>query len=136
MDLIEIQKLNICSLNAKGKYAMTDTEIETYRQELNTLTNQCSNEDQEKEIRSQLQDLARKVGASRLSVCVFSEGAQIKSADTSILIHNIHQALQTATMVNMCRTATRGYKIAFLSAVAAIFSAVAACVLATYTLIS
>lgn len=91
---------------------MTDTEIEAYRNRLNELTDKCSNGEQEKKICSQLQDLARKVGASRLSVCVFSEGAQIKDADTSILIHNIHQALQTASMVNMCRTATQGYEIA------------------------
>ena len=128
---------------------MTDEQIEAYRQRLNTLTDQCSNEDQEKEIRPELQKLARKVGASRLSVCVFSESAQIKDADTSILIHNIHQALQTASMVNMCRTATQGYEtateaskraskqfwifaaIALASALAACISAVAACATAS-----
>lgn len=91
---------------------MADTEIEAYRKRLNNLTAQCSDVRKEEEILSQLQELAREVGASRLSVCVFSEGAKINDADTSILIHNIHQALQTASMVNMCRTATQGYEIA------------------------
>jgi len=127
---------------------MTDTVIEGYRNQLNKLTDQCSNEDQEKDIIAELQELARKVGASRKSVCVFSESAEIKDADTSILIHNIHQALQTASMVNMCRTATQGYEtateaskraskqfwifaaIALASAMAACISAVAACVMA------
>jgi len=116
---------------------MTDTEIEGYRKQLNELTNQCSNKKRESQLQPQLQELASKVGASRLSVCVFSEGAQIKDADTSILIHNIHEALQTASMVNMCRTATEASKsaskqfrifavIAVTSAVAALISAAAA----------
>lgn len=152
VDLIEIQNLNICSLNAKGRYAMTDAEIEGYRKQLNELTNQCSDKKRESHIQPQLQELARKVGASTMGVYLTgSTGSSIRDADTSELIRNIHQALQTASMVNMCRTATQGYEtatkasnraskqfwifagIAVFSALAAIVSAVAACVMAART---
>ena len=91
---------------------MTDTEIEAYRQRLNTLTAQCSNEEQEKTIRPELQELAREVGASRWVLYVSGDKHMTGEADTSILIHNIHQALQTASMANMCGRAREGYKIA------------------------
>jgi hypothetical protein len=152
VDLIEIQKLNICSFNAKGRYAMTDQEIEAYRQRLNTLTDQCTNEDQERKKQPELQKLAGEVGASRWVLYVGGGGGHITGvADTSELIRNIHQALQTASMVNMCRTATQGYEtatkasnraskqfwifagIAVFSALAAFVSAVAACVMAART---
>ena len=92
---------------------MTDVEIEEYRKQLNELTKQCSDKEMERKIRSPLRELARKVGASIMGVYLTgSSGSTVRDADTSELIRNIHQALQTASMVNMCRTATQGYEIA------------------------
>ena len=92
---------------------MTDAEIEEYRKQLNELTKQCSDKKRESHIQPQLQELARKVGASTMGVYLTgSTGSSIRDADTSELIRNIHQALQTASMVNMCRTATQGFEIA------------------------
>lgn len=128
----------------KGKYAMTDQKIEAYRNRLNELTAQCSDKKSEEEIVRQLQELAREVGASTRTCFVVSNTIRGTNATTSELIGNIHQALQTASMVNMCKTATQGYEmateasnraskrlwifaaIAFASAMAACISAVAA----------
>ena len=92
---------------------MTDEEIEVYRERLNELTAQCSDDRPEQRIYSELKRLASEVGAS---TCVFwvhpVSGSRTGSADTSELIRNTHQALQTASMVNMCKTATGGYEIA------------------------
>lgn len=121
---------------------MTDAEIETFRKRLNKLTTQLSVEEQEEKIRPELKKLAREVGASTWVLYVSNEGRHMTGeADTSTLIHNIHQALQTASIANMCRTATEASKsaskrfwifaaIALASAVAACISAVAACVMA------
>lgn len=94
---------------------MTDEEIEAYRERLNELTKQClDGKTKEHTILERLQKLAREVGASTRVFYVggiYSKGGQ-SDAQTAVLIHNIHQALQTAAMVNMCRTATEGYKTA------------------------
>lgn len=93
---------------------MTDAEIEAYRQRLNTLTAECSDEKPEGRIHKELKDLAREVGASTRVLWIHPTSSSIRTtdADTPELIRNIHQALQTASMVNMCRTATEGYEIA------------------------
>ena len=94
---------------------MTDTEIEAYRQRLNDLTLQLRDgKKDENTIRPQLIELAREVGASTkvLYVRFINSSTTSGEADTSELIKNIHQALQTATMVNMCKAATNGYEIA------------------------
>ena len=92
---------------------MTDEEIEGYRKRLNDLTAQCSDEKPEQKIFQALKELASEVGAS---TCVFwvhpVGGSRTGAADTSELIRNIHQALQTVSMVNMCKTATEGYNTA------------------------
>jgi len=93
---------------------MTDEEIEAYRQRLNELTAECSDEQPEPRISEELKKLAREVGASTYVFYVdttYGRGTT-GAADTSELIRNIHQALQTASMANMCRTATEGYEIA------------------------
>ena len=122
---------------------MTDEEIEGYRKRLNNLTAQCSDKQPEKEIRQELKKLAREVGASTCISWVHLTSSNIRStdADTSELIRNIHQALQTASMANMCKNATDGYRIAtkasrsarkqfWIVAAIAVFSAVAAWVAA------
>ncbi len=92
---------------------MTDNEIEAYRKQLNELTSQCSDKKPEKGVYAKLKQLAREVGAS---TCVFwvrpAGGCRSTDADTSELIRNIHQALQTASMANMCKTAAQGYEMA------------------------
>lgn len=93
---------------------MTDEEIEAYRQRLNELTAQCSDEKPEPGIQNELIKLARKIGASTYVLWIHPTKSRVitSDADTSELIRNIHQALQTASMVNMCKTATEGYKMA------------------------
>src|SRR4030042_4070046 len=92
---------------------MTDKEIEAFRKRLNDLTGQCLNEKQEQQMRPILKELAREVGASTTtSFENNNSGIESARAATSELIHNIHEALQTASMVNMCRTATQGYEMA------------------------
>ena len=92
---------------------MTDTEIESYRNRLNELTDDWMGKPTENWIKDELKKIARKVGASTMGVYLTgSSGRSIRDADTSELIRNIHQALQTASMINMCRTATQGYKTA------------------------
>ena len=87
----------------------TDQEIEKYRKTLNDLTAKCSGKNPESSIKEDLIKLAREVGASTIT---HTKDTQIYSAYTWELISNIHQALQTASMVNMCRSAREGYKIA------------------------
>lgn len=126
---------------------MTDVEVETYRKRLNDLTIQLKGgQKEERTIRPQLIELAREVGASTqvLYVRFIDSTATSTEADSSELIKNIHQALQTASMVNMCSSATKGYEIAtkaskdarkqfcivaviaIISATAAVVSAIAA----------
>jgi len=88
---------------------VTDQEIEEYRKRLNDLTAKCSEKNPESSIKQDLINLARKVGASTIT---HTKDTQIYSAYTWELISNIHQALQTASMSNMCRKAREGYEIA------------------------
>jgi hypothetical protein len=94
---------------------MTDVEIEAYRKMLNDLTIQLKGgQKEERTILPQLIELAREVGASTqvLYVRFVDSSTSSTKADSSELIKNIHQALQTASMVNMCSAATKGYEIA------------------------
>lgn len=59
-----------------------------------------------------LQNLALKVGASPVSSVMTSSGARWDWATAPELVHNIHQALQTASMIDACRTAEENVKIA------------------------
>ena len=56
----------------------------------------------------QLRNFATTVGASTQSVL---GGGSIEATESQ-LVFNIHQAIQTASMVNMCETATEGYEMA------------------------
>lgn len=127
---------------------MTDEEIKEHTNSLNELMGQCSDSNSESKIREDLKKLAWKVGASTCVLYTANGHHMTGDADTSEIIRNIHQALQTASMINMCGKATQGYEIAtkaiksaskqfrvaaaiaFLSAVAACVSAVAALVTA------
>lgn len=108
---------------------MTDGEIEEYRRELNELTAECSDSSPESRIREKLKKLAWRVGAS---TCVLYPDHTTGDADTSEITRNIHQALQTASMANMCGKAAKAMKSAprqfWIMAIIAFFSTVAACV--------
>ena len=93
---------------------MTDTEIEEYRQRVQTLTSGCTDDESEKRIFNDLKIIAREVGASTRVLYVHPTSSSLKTsiAETPELIRNIHQALQTASMANMCTTASQGYKMA------------------------
>jgi len=117
---------------------MTDEQIENHRKALNELTAKCSDSNPDSRIREDFKKLAWQVGAS---TCALYPDHTTGDADTSEIIRNIHQALQTASMVNMCRAATHGYEIATKAsksasrqfrtmAIIAFLSAVAACVTA------
>ena len=103
---------------------MTNAEIEAYRQRLNTLTDECSDKKSESRIKKELTELAREVGASTRVLWIHPNSSSIETSDaaTPELIRNIHQALQTASMVNMCRTATQNYEIAVTATKAAVIN--------------
>ena len=93
---------------------MTNIKIEEYRQQVQTLTSGCTDDESEKKIRNDLKKIAREVGASTRVLWVHPTKSAITTTDaeTPELIRNIHQALQTASMANMCKTATEGYQMA------------------------
>jgi hypothetical protein len=126
---------------------VTDKEIAQYGKELRDLTDKCSDVNPESRIREELKRLAWKVGTSTCVLYVANDHHMTGDADTSEIIHNIHQALQTASMANMCGRATEGYEIATkaiksaskqfqIAAAIAFLSAVAACVSAVAALVT
>jgi hypothetical protein len=75
--------------------------------------------------KTELQRLALKVGASTQSVSIDPETGYSKGrpATTSELVYNIHQALQTASMIDASQTATRNYLITVVASIVAILGA-------------
>ena len=127
---------------------MTDEELKTFSDKLRHLKSQCSNAKQEKKLQEKFRELAGEVGASTGSFFITNCNiCEIKDATTSELMQNIHQALQTASMVNMCRTASQGYEMAtkasksasrtfWIAAAIASVSALAACASAVVALVA
>lgn len=74
-----------------------------------------------------LRELARKVGANTRAMYInpSTEAPVGYDAGISDLIDNIHQALQTLTMIDACKTANRNFLIALIAALIALGSAVA-----------
>ncbi|MBW8002827.1 MAG: hypothetical protein FVQ80_12530 [Planctomycetes bacterium] len=68
-----------------------------------------------------LRELAVEIGAADTS-----EFGADAASENRIFINNIQLALQTATMIDMCRTASRNFWIAIVAAIIAGLSAVAA----------
>ncbi len=102
---------------------MTDEDIEEYRQELVCILQNEKSKREEKY--SALIKLARKVGAGEYigavicqimesikQTCFDEERHAFQEAHIAEIVSNIHSALQTAAMVNMCRTAAKNYDIA------------------------
>lgn len=109
---------------------MTRKEIEKYRQKLAEIINRPKQEDGNpaKGSKEDLQKLAQQVGASTRAIYTHPTKGRIIAYDAGIsdLIDNIHQALQTATMVNMCETSNKNYEIASRATKIAFGSAIAA----------
>jgi hypothetical protein len=100
--------------------AITDKDLEQYLKELLEIMS-GNKKDPAKSKEIQLGELAKKVGASSEMY-----RASPANAGETELIANILTSLQTASMINMCRTSNKNYKIAIAAAIAAILSALAA----------
>lgn len=100
---------------------MTHKENEKYRKRLTQIKIDLKGKEHREQRIAELLSLAMEVGAST--------GRQ-RSADGSVdpigLVNNIHIALQTASMIDMCRTANRNFVIALTAVGVAIVSALAA----------
>ncbi len=99
---------------------MTDKELEQYRTELLEIMSGRKKEPA-KDKGIQLRELANKLGASGEMY-----RASPANAGEAELVANILTALQTASMIIICRTSNKNYKIAIAAGIAAIFSALAA----------
>lgn len=76
---------------------------------------------------NKLTALAKEVGASTTRMVRYTEEplASNKITETEI-VQNIEVALQTASMIDMCKNTTRNFFLALIAAVAALLSALAA----------
>ena len=99
---------------------MAQEELEQYWKELVEIMS-GSKKDPTKSKEIQLRELANKLGASGEMY-----RASPANAGEAELATNILTALQTASMIIMCRTSNKNYKIAIAAAIAAILSASAA----------
>jgi hypothetical protein len=97
---------------------MTNKEIENKRNKLIQIVNMPSGTEGPR--CKELRKLALEVGASHKSV------SGIKTAKEAELVVGIHDALQTALMINACKTASRNFWIALIATMAAAISAIAA----------
>jgi hypothetical protein len=124
----------------KGK-TVKPKEIAIYRQRLRKILNIV---DEDKRL-VELKQLAKEVGAGYEhteiaaattipvttrtksgSETVFHTSAHQNTISESELVLNINNALQTETMIDMCRTATRDFWIALVSVIIAVLAMVAA----------
>ena len=97
---------------------MAYEEIEQYKKQLIEIIQRPK---QAKGIKEDLQELAKKVGASTHVIHFDEWGNQEgREAGISILIDNIHTALQTSSMIETCRIATENCDIAQRATKAAI----------------
>lgn len=72
-----------------------------------------------KSIETELRNLALKVGASKYA---YDEVRGYKSASVPQLSHNIHEALQTKSMIAAVKTSTRYVAVTFVLAMIALIS--------------
>ncbi|MHC4394427.1 MAG: hypothetical protein ACYS1A_02115 [Planctomycetota bacterium] len=115
---------------------MTHKEIEVYRQRLAQIKIDLKGKSKREQRITELLSLAMEVGAS-----TGRQRADDGGVDPVGLVNNIHIALQTAAVIDMCKTATEGYEMAtkanrnacinfWIAAAIAFLSAVAAWVVA------
>jgi len=109
---------------------MTREEIAVYRQKLRDVLK--NKQDEGKRLEA-LKDLAKEVGAGYVHTEIAPTTTKVPdgnrflttihqnpiSISESELVLNINNALQTETMIDMCKTAANNYKIAVWSAIAA-----------------
>ena len=91
---------------------MTNREMKGYMTELQHILaayadGTADTSAQEAQVSKQLRSLAMKTGAS---LCI-AWGTKDRPATPSELAYNIHQALQTASMIDACRTAARNARL-------------------------
>lgn len=95
---------------------MTHDEIEACKEGLAEILRKRQPDGKYKpEVMAELQGLADKVGASTEAVFIdIIQGSRrvVRDAEECELAYNIHQALQTASMIDMCRTAAQNHEIA------------------------
>lgn len=95
---------------------MTHEEIEVCRRELaDILRKRGPNGKYKPEVKSELRSLAEKVGASTQTVFLHTVQGGIRNvvdAEECELAYNIHHALQTASMIDACRTAAKNVALA------------------------
>lgn len=95
---------------------MTHEEIEARRRELQDILERHENKALNAvDTRHALHDLAKQVGASTQAVflnVVQGGSRKVSEAEICELAYNIHQALQTASMIDACRTAAKNHEIA------------------------
>ncbi len=96
---------------------MTHKEIGRYRKRLVEILQR----EKTPERTQALYDLAKEIGAS-----TGKKRAGEDDIDPVGLVDNIHFALQTASMIDMCRTAAKNYWIALVATLVALISAAAA----------
>lgn len=108
---------------------MTHTEIEKKRCQLVEIMKLNSSQDR----LDKLVELAKEIGASTLRMGVHTQSAYADRQpiphniiSECEIVHNIQLALQTASMLYMCKIASKNYKIALYAAIAAFVSAIAA----------
>lgn len=95
---------------------MTHEEIEANRRELSEILRKRHPDGKYKpEVKGELQKLADKVGATTQTVFpnIIQGGARyVRDAEECELAYNIHHALQTASMIDACRTAAKNHEVA------------------------
>jgi hypothetical protein len=92
---------------------MTGEEIEACRVELTKIVERINGvRPNDEKLLGELRRLALKAGACPVEVVMTSGGPMSHEATASELVYNIHQALQTASIIDACRTAAKNHEIA------------------------
>jgi hypothetical protein len=85
---------------------MTHEEMEAYRNRINEILNRKDSAQRELQ---ELKELALDVGAG---IKVATPDGFIRDAKQSELVYNIQHALQTASMIDACKTAASSFELA------------------------
>ena len=111
----------------KEEGIMTSAEIKMARLRLIEITD---SNDLEPKRKQKLKKLAKEIGAGTIHTeqvegTVYNGSLErpYNTISESELVQNIHQALQTAMTLNMCKIANKNYKYAILASIAAMLSA-------------
>jgi len=111
---------------------MTREKISEYRQKLRTILNKDGGQRFE-----ELKQLAKEVGAGYVNTKIAGTSTIPDGKGTLTTIHqnliseselvlNINNALQTETMIDVCKTAARNFWVAIIATIIALISALAA----------